>query len=143
MVVARWRARSGDALVPLFMFVAIAVELVLKLVLVHPAPPDDHVRTIALLPTAHVPLANSFPSGHVLRTTFLVATARRVPGWIGPVVVLFMIASRVYLAEHWLSDCIGGLVLGLAAAGVAYAIVGARNKTEPAWTARPGAARRR
>ena len=143
MAVARWRARSGDTLVPLFIFAAVAIEVVLKLVVVHPAPPDDHVRTIALLPTVHLPLANSFPSGHVLRTTFLVAIARGVPAWIGPALVVLMIASRVYLAEHWLSDCIGGLVLGLVTAGIAYAVLGGRGTGEPAWTARPGAQRRR
>jgi membrane-associated phospholipid phosphatase len=127
--------------VPLLIFVAVAIEAVLKLTLAHPPPPDESARTVALIPTVHVAFPNSFPSGHVLRVTFLAAIVRGVPGWIGVALVVLMIASRVYLAEHWLSDCIGGLALGLVAAGVGYALVPRR--TEDAFTGRPGQQRRR
>jgi len=137
----RWRHGRRDAIVPLFLFVAVAIEFALKLALSHPAPPDDRVRTVALLPFLHVPLANSFPSGHVLRTTFLVAIARGVPGWISVTLVGLMVVSRIYLAEHWLSDCIGGLLIGLVVAGVAFATVGQSEDRAP--IARPGATRRR
>lgn len=126
---------------PLFLFVAVAIEFALKLVLSHPAPPDERVRTVALVPFFHVPLVNSFPSGHVLRTTFLAAIVRGIPGWISVTLVVLMFASRVYLGEHWLSDCIGGLVIGLVVAGVGYGAAGQREENVP--VGRPGAARRR
>ena len=128
---------------PLLIFVAVAIEAVLKLTLVHPPPPDDRFRTIELIPTVHVAFPNSFPSGHVMRVTFLAAIVHGVPSWISAALVLLMIASRVYLAEHWLSDCIGGLALGLVAAGVGYALFGRSGDGDRAAIGRPGAQRRR
>ena len=128
---------------PLLIFVAVAIEAVLKLTLAHPAPPDDRVRTISLVPSVHIAFPNSFPSGHVLRVTFLAAIVHGVPTWISAALVLLMVASRVYLAEHWLSDCVGGLALGLLAAGVGYAVFGRRDDADRGAIGRPGAQRRR
>ena len=128
---------------PLLIFVAVAIEAVLKRTLAHPPPPDESVRSIALIPSIHVAFPNSFPSGHVLRVTFLAAIVHGVPTWISGALVLLMVASRVYLAEHWLSDCIGGLALGLIAAGVGYALFGRRDDGDRAAVSRPGAQRRR
>jgi membrane-associated phospholipid phosphatase len=53
-----------------------------------------------------------YPSGHVARTTLLVSTAlRRVP-LLGVLVVALMMASLVYLGDHWLSEAVGGFCLG-------------------------------
>lgn len=59
----------------------------------------------------------SFPSGHVANAaTISVALAillQRRWVWIaGAVWVVLMIFSRTYLGAHWLSDTIGGLLLG-------------------------------
>lgn len=141
MAIARWRHGRADAVVPLFIFIAVAIEVALKLALPHPAPPVERVRTVELVPFVHATFPNSFPSGHVLRTTFLAAIVRGLPGWLGVAAVILMAASRVYLGEHWLSDCIGGLVLGLVGAGAAYAAVGRREDRPP--IERAGASRRR
>jgi len=133
MAVARWRRHQRDAFAPLLLFVAIAVEAALKLFVAHPAPPGDVVRSVDIIPTLHVPFANSFPSGHVMRTTFLVAIAHGIPTWASTAAVVLMTVSRVYLAEHWLSDCVGGLVLALLAAGLAYAMFGRRDEAAT-WT---------
>jgi membrane-associated phospholipid phosphatase len=112
LAVARARRSRRDALVPLFIVAVIAIEALLKLVIPHAPPPLDRSRTIELLPHVQVAFASSFPSGHVARITFLAGIARGWPRWLPALVVILMIASRLYLGEHWLSDCLGGVALG-------------------------------
>jgi membrane-associated phospholipid phosphatase len=143
MAVARWRRHQRDAFAPLLIFVAIAVEAVLKIAVAHSPPPGDLVRTVEIIPTLHAPFANSFPSGHVMRITFLAAITRSVPSWMSSAVVILMVLSRVYLAEHWLSDCVGGLVIGLITAGLAYAVFARPAETMSPPRGRPGGPTRR
>jgi membrane-associated phospholipid phosphatase len=68
----------------------------------------------------------SFPSGHVANAaTIAVALAlilQRVWVWIaGAAWVILMLLSRTYLGAHWLSDTVGGLLLGAAVAIVLWA----------------------
>jgi membrane-associated phospholipid phosphatase len=68
----------------------------------------------------------SFPSGHVANaTTMAVVLAiilRRNWVWIaGVVYVVLMLLSRTYLGAHWLSDTVGGLLLGAGVAVIVWA----------------------
>jgi len=75
----------------------------------------------------------SFPSGHAIATSVtvfaaviaLVPAGRRRAAWglAGAAFALLMAASRAYLAAHWLSDAVAGLLLGTSCALVAAVLV--------------------
>ena len=122
LAVARVRRSRVDAVVPLFIAVTIAVETVLKLVLPETPPPLERARTVALLPLARTSFPYAFPSGHVARLAFLLRIARPVPSWVLVAAIVVISATRIYLAEHWLFDTIGGALLGLLVADLARSI---------------------
>jgi membrane-associated phospholipid phosphatase len=129
-----WQSRGKPGLVPLLLFVGVAIEAVLKFVLPHPGPPPEFSHPLALPPILHMMTAPlqlhlktpySFPSGHMLRTTFLVGLFCAYHPrwrWVGWVVLGAMAGTRLYLNAHWLSDVGGGLLLGLSLAAVAACI---------------------
>src|SRR5262249_53710608 len=123
-----WRSRGWRGLVPLLLFVGVALEMVLKHLIPHPSPPHELSRNIQLLPFLKSGSPFSFPSGHLLRTTFL--GALMFDQWLFWILVVLMALTRVYLNEHWLSDVLGGFLLGMALAGVAAAVYGGPTPAE-------------
>ena len=118
LAVARWRRRLDTWTVPLLLAVVTAVEVALKLTVPQPPPPDELSRSIELVPFVHAPFPGAFPSGHVARTAFLAGIVA-LPVWLTAAVVALMALTRVYLAEHWPADVLGGLLLGLLVAQAA------------------------
>jgi membrane-associated phospholipid phosphatase len=120
VAVVRLRAGRRDWWIPLLLLIVVGAEVVLKLTIPQGPPPAGLARSVPLLPFLEAPTTFSFPSGHVARVAFLV-TASRWPGGLSAAVVVVMALTRVYLAEHWPSDVVGGWLLGYGIAAMARA----------------------
>ena len=124
-----WRRGFGmDSLVVLAFAGAIALETLYKIVFFHPGPSHALVHADGPSLTSLIPGAgagNSFPSGHMVRAvvvygllTFVIwrlTISRRVRAIVVPLAValiLILAFDRVYLDVHWVSDVVGGVLLG-------------------------------
>ena len=126
--VALFRGLRLLAVLPVvFVLAGSLLELIGKQLITSPAPGKAFQRFPDILPSLGHKLGHySFPSGHVLRATVayglvLYLAERwelfgRDSSRLSPVLVLvifFIGYAVVYLGWHWLSDAIGGLLLGL------------------------------
>nr|MBA3471825.1 phosphatase PAP2 family protein [Rubrobacter sp.] len=72
------------------------------------------------VPLATVEHSYPYPSGHAIRSTILLGTiyllSRNAFLRAGIALLLLgLLASRLYLGVHWMSDVVGGALLGAAA----------------------------
>jgi membrane-associated phospholipid phosphatase len=110
-------------------FFAHVTEIIGKGFLDHPPPPFMFYRnpTKFIFPEMHTFNDSSYPSGHSMRMifvamvlAFLIWKSKKMPSWLKFIllagiigVVSITLVSRVSLGEHWTTDVIGGVFLGL------------------------------
>lgn len=127
VVVLYVRRRRAEALVVIIGMGGAAVLTLLLKNLVQRSRPDTAYRVAG----AAVDHSYSFPSGHTLHTTVFVILligvlwpelerrSARVTGSMAAGCVAIAVAgSRVYLGYHWLTDVVGGLLIGATWAGL-------------------------
>lgn len=125
---------------------ASVVEVFGKLVLYHPGPPlFFHRTTLAThLPSFYVHTEFSYPSGHMTRTIFIITVLAclvlysRKNLMLRYILVSLLIGfgilmgvTRVSLGEHWLSDVIGGGLLGISMGLLSSSLILRRTKVVP------------
>ncbi len=125
-----WGARAEQRVSLLIAFALVAVfEVGGKLLVAQLETPDELLRYAFRMgmPSGKISTGFSFPSGHMARTTFIaiilrqmIATSRwnavsRKLGYATLIIIAgLMFISRIYLADHWFTDVLGGTLLGSA-----------------------------
>jgi membrane-associated phospholipid phosphatase len=123
------RGFGADAWVVLVFVAAQVLEVLYKANLHHIGPPRSvsHADGPSLteLVSSSGPLANSFPSGHMVRAVIaygLIAfVVQRLAPWplarslaipVATAIIVLIAFDRLYLDVHWESDVVGGVLLG-------------------------------
>ena len=142
----RWKEILGWSLI----VSATLGEIFGKLVLFHPAPPQFFHRSLlpTSLPSFYVHTDFSYPSGHMTRTIFIIVVLVNMmffssKDFLSKVTVICLLIAlaflmgltRIYLGEHWLSDVLGGFMLGVGMGFLASVLILRKDKDNIAATA--------
>jgi membrane-associated phospholipid phosphatase len=127
-----WRGRV--AALAIVLVAGVALEVALKTLIDHPGP--HPARGVTVLGSGEVG-RGSFPSGHAFRgttmafgTALLAAGARRTPALVVAAGYAALLSwTTVYLNQHWTSDVIGGVLLGITAAAIVAAVPAVARQT--------------
>lgn len=120
------RGRGWSAVAVLLCGIASApLVAVIKSMLERPRPDDQLIR-VSL---------SAYPSGHVANLVAVVVVLALILGWrwfgaVAVVISVMMALSRTYLNVHWITDDIGGLLLGAGLALVAWGALAGRIRVE-------------
>jgi undecaprenyl-diphosphatase len=95
---------------------SVTVVVIIKNLVGRPRPTDILVQ----------PDFGSFPSGHSANAALIAATLGiifwRTWVWVtGSLYTLMMMLSRTYLGAHWISDTVGGMLVGVGVAVIIWA----------------------
>jgi undecaprenyl-diphosphatase len=129
LLIVAFLRKKLDSMYAFFLYgLGLGIELFGKNVLPHPGPPPEFSRYDLgfHFPTSMYQTGNSLPSGHALRTTFIVTLlfsyiyqskllSHHTKIYIMAFLVVFlviMLLSRISLGEHWISDVVAGTALG-------------------------------
>lgn len=120
------RRRGWAAVAVLFCGIASAPLVnIVKSIIERPRP-DDQLVSVSL---------TAYPSGHVANLAAVLVVLALILGWrwfsvLTVVLVIAMALSRTYLNVHWLTDDLGGLLLGAGLALVVWGVLARRISRE-------------